>query len=141
VAALPSLTFVADAGGATAVGGLEIPPMSRMRVERRRSTCICSRRWGRGGGMAGSLQPRVGKGTTKGRRGVHYSSEALSGRRGSARPHNHTGELATAVATTGFAGTGRPWRVASVGRALGRFAEVAAGLRRADGQFAAGGRA
>jgi hypothetical protein len=73
VAVLPSLTFVADAGGAAAAGGLEMPPMSRMRVERRRSTCICSRRWvggarrwGRGGGMAGSLQPWVGKGTTKG---------------------------------------------------------------------------
>jgi hypothetical protein len=74
---------------------------------------------------------------------VHYSSEALSGRRGSARPHNHTGELAAAVATAGFAGTGRPWCAACVGRALGRFAEVAAaaaaaaaGLRRASGQFA-----
>jgi hypothetical protein len=73
VAALPSLTSVADAGGAAAAGGLEILPMSRMWVERRRSTCICSRmwvggarRWGRGGGMAGSLQPRVGKGTAKG---------------------------------------------------------------------------
>jgi hypothetical protein len=75
---------------------------------------------------------------------VHYSYEALSGRRGSARPHNHTGELAAAVATAGFAGTGRPWHAACVGRALGRFAEVAAaaaaaavGLRRAGGQFTA----
>jgi hypothetical protein len=82
---------------------------------------------------------------------VHYSSEALSGRRGSARPHNHTGELAATVATARFAGTGRPWRAACVGQALGRFAEVAtaaaaaaAGLRRAGwmpgGSAVCGGR-
>jgi hypothetical protein len=71
---------------------------------------------------------------------VHYSSEREARQ---PRPHNHTGELAAAVATTGFAGTGRPWRAACVGRALGRFAEGAAaaaaataGLRRASEQFA-----
>lgn len=67
---------------------------------------------------------------------MHYSSEALSGRRGSARPHNHTGELAAAVATAGFAGTGRPWHAACVGRALGRFAEVAAAAEVATGSWA-----
>jgi hypothetical protein len=84
VAALPSLTSVADAGGAAAAGGLDITSMSRMRLERHRGTCICIhrwvggvRRWGQGGGMAGSLQPRVGKGTAAG--------EARQGT--TARPH------------------------------------------------------
>jgi hypothetical protein len=42
-----------------------------------------ARRWGQGGGMAGSLQPRVSKGSTKGQ-ARRMCTTALRGRRGGA---------------------------------------------------------